>query len=373
MKKAVIIPASFKGTLSSLEVGRLIEEGIHSVYPKCQTVRIPISDGGEGCVDAFLYAFKGKKIFVESNGPYGEKMTGFYGLIDETTAVFEIAANAGLPLVKGKENPALTTTLGTGEVMRTAIESGAKKMILGLGGSCTNDAGVGIATALGVRFLDKDGTPFLPTGKTLCDIADIDASKSLAKGISLTVLCDVKHPFFGPQGAAYIFSPQKGADPTMVKELDDNLRAYSSLLKTKFDFNTDFEGAGAAGGTPVSLKCFFNAEIKRGIDTLLALIDFDKVIRDADVIFTGEGKLDAQSFRGKVIDGVATYASKTNIPLIAIVGQIGEVSAKDFPPGLTAAISVKEEGSSLEQAMLDTPRNIRNAVSGYCKDKTLWK
>ncbi len=373
MKKAIIIPASFKGTLSSQEVGLYIEEGIHAVFPKCETIRIPISDGGEGFVDAYLYAFKGKKIFVESSGPYREKMAGFYGLIDDTTAVFEIASNAGLPLVKGKENPAITTTYGTGEVIRTAIESGVKHIVLGLGGSCTNDAGVGIASALGIRFLDKNGTSFLPTGSTLCDIADIDSSKSLAKGIRFTVLCDVKHTFFGPQGAAYIFSPQKGANPTMVRQLDQNLRAYSALLKYKLDFDTDFEGAGAAGGTPVSLKCFFGAEIKRGIETLLSLIDFESLIRDADVIFTGEGKLDAQSFRGKVIDGVSIYAYKANIPLVAIVGQIGDVNSSDFPPGLTAAISVKELSASLEQALIETPQNIRAAVSGYCKDKTLWK
>ena len=373
MNKAIIIPASFKGTLSSQEVGHYIEEGIHAVFPKCQTVRIPISDGGEGFVDAYLYAFKGKKIFVESSGPYSEKMAGFYGLINDQTAVFEIASNAGLPLVKGRENPSLTTTYGTGEVIRTAIESGVKHVVLGLGGSCTNDAGVGIAAALGIRFLDKNGTSFLPTGKTLCDIVDIDASKSLTKGVRFTVLCDVKHTFYGPQGAAYVFSPQKGANPEMVQDLDNNLRAYSSLLKAKFGFDTDFEGAGAAGGTPVSLKCFFGAEIKRGIETLLSLIDFERLIKDSDIIFTGEGKLDTQSFRGKVIDGVSMYAHKAQIPLVAIVGQIGDVTASDFPPGLTAAISVKELSSSLEQALLETPQNIRAAVSGYCKDKTLWK
>ncbi len=373
MKKAIIIPAAYKGTLSSQEVGLYIEQGIHAIYPKCLTVRIPISDGGEGFVDSYLYAFKGKKIFVESTGPYGEKMTGFYGLIDDTTAVFEIAANAGLPLVKGKANPALTTTFGTGEVIRTAIESGVRKIVLGLGGSCTNDAGVGIASALGIRFLDKNGTSFLPTGTTLRDIVDIDSSKSLAKNVSFTVLCDVKHTFFGPQGAAFVFSPQKGADPAMVKELDENLRAYSALLKEKLNFETDFEGAGAAGGTPVSLKCFFNAEIKRGIDTLLDLIHFEHVIQDAEILFTGEGKLDSQSFRGKVIDGVAVYAYKANIPLVAIVGQIGDVKASDFPLGLSAAISVRDENVPLEQALLNTPDRIRAAVSGYCKDASLWK
>ncbi|MCX5775145.1 MAG: glycerate kinase, partial [Firmicutes bacterium] len=280
MKKAVIIPASYKGTLTSIEVGDIMAKAIKKVAPNCQTIKIPISDGGEGCVDCFIGAFGGTKVTLKTFGPYEKPMDSFYGRLPDGTAVIEMAASAGLPLVKDNPNPALTTTFGVGQLIKHAVQHGSKKIIIGLGGSCTNDAGVGLASALGVEFFNHACKEFLPTGGTLSEIHFISTDHLMPeiKSVKFTVLCDVKNTLTGPTGAAYVFARQKGANEAMIKSLDENLVAFSTLLKAKYDFDTDFEGAGAAGGTTICLKLFMNANIKKGIDTILDMINFDHLI-----------------------------------------------------------------------------------------------
>jgi len=370
MKKAIIIPASYKGTLSSIEVGDLMAKAVKNVAPDCQITKIPISDGGEGCVDCFISAFGGKKITLKTFDPYEKPINSFYGRLTDGTAIIEMAASAGLPLVKDNPNPSLTTTYGVGQLIKHAVQHGSKKIIIGLGGSCTNDAGVGLAQALGVEFFDHRCRKFLPTGGTLNEIHFISTDHLLpeVKSVKFTVLCDVKNTFSGPTGAAYVFAKQKGADEAMIKSLDENLAAFSSMLKTKYGFDTDFEGAGAAGGTTVGLKLFLNATIKKGIDTILDMINFDRLIKDADVIFTGEGRLDKTSFRGKVIDGIAKHAFAKKIPLIAICGQIGDIKASDYPKGLTTAVSLLQKNVSVEQAIKDTPKNLLLATEKLCRN-----
>lgn len=326
MKKYLIIPDSFKGTLSSIEVCQIIEEEILKVDPQAQTKTLPVADGGEGSVDAFLQGLPGRKVYVDVKNPYFETMTSFYGLIDAgKTAVIEMAACAGLPLVEHRKNPALTTTYGVGELIKDALSHGVEKIILGLGGSSTNDGGCGCAAALGAKFYNQQHVSFIPTGGTLhlIDTIDLSGMDERISHIEFITMCDIDNPLFGPEGAAYIFSPQKGANPAMVKYLDDNLKHLSNKVSQSIGFNDPFfKGAGAAGGMGYGTKVFLNSKIQMGIETVLDVIRFDELARDVDVIITGEGKLDHQSLRGKVVIGVARRAKKTKAKVVALVGSL---------------------------------------------------
>jgi glycerate kinase len=364
LKKIVIIPDSFKGSLTSHEASSIMENSLKSLYPKASIIKIPISDGGEGFVDCFIEAMGGKIIRVKTLNPYQEPITSFFGMINDTTAVIEMAASAGLNLVKGRLNPSITTTFGVGELIIAAIKNGAKKIILGLGGSATNDAGVGMAQALGVKFFNQNNQSFLPVGATLKQISYISGNDLLSsvKTTEFITLCDVKNPLFGPMGAANVFAKQKGADEEMIKMLDENLHYYAKLLKKQFQFDANFEGAGAAGGMSVSAKLFLNAQIKSGIDTFLEMIDFDTILENTDLILTGEGKFDQQSIHGKVIDGLAKYAHKRNIPLYAIVGQIENITNDMYPKGLDKVIAIADLSPSVEEAIHQAPYYLDLAI-----------
>ena len=324
MKKAVLIPDSFKGTLSSAKICAIMEEQIKRHFPDCAVVGIPVADGGEGSVDAFLTALGGEKVYVEVVGPYFEPMRAFYGLIDEgRTAVIEMAACAGLPLVGDRKDPSKTTTYGVGQLILDAAKRGVKKIIVGLGGSATTDAGCGAAAAIGVRFLNAAGASFVPVGGTLKDVARIDMADSAAAlaGVEVVTMCDIDNPMYGPHGAAYVFGPQKGADPAMVKFLDDGLRHLGEVIKTDLGRDlTAVPGGGAAGAMGVGMVAFFGSALQMGIETVLDTVGFDRIVADADAVFTGEGKIDSQSLRGKVVIGVARRAKKQNVPVIAVVG-----------------------------------------------------
>ena len=324
MKKAVLIPDSFKGTLSSAKICAIMEEQIKRHFPDCAVVGIPVADGGEGSVDAFLTALGGEKVYVEVAGPYFEPMRAFYGLIDEgRTAVIEMAACAGLPLVGDRKDPSKTTTYGVGQLILDAAKRGVKKIIVGLGGSATTDAGCGAAAAIGVRFLNAAGASFVPVGGTLKDVARIDMADSAAAlaGVEVVTMCDIDNPMYGPHGAAYVFGPQKGADPAMVKFLDDGLRHLGEVIKTDLGRDlTAVPGGGAAGAMGVGMVAFFGSALQMGIETVLDTVGFDRIVADADAVFTGEGKIDSQSLRGKVVIGVARRAKKQNVPVIAVVG-----------------------------------------------------
>ncbi|MBR6353321.1 MAG: glycerate kinase [Oscillospiraceae bacterium] len=324
MKKAILIPDSFKGTLSSAQICEIMGREIKRHFPDCAIVGIPVADGGEGSVDAFLTALGGEKIYVEVAGPYFEPMRSFYGLIDEgRTAVIEMAACAGLPLVGTRKDPSKTTTYGVGQLILDAAQRGVKKIIVGLGGSATTDAGCGAAAAIGVRFLNEAGACFVPVGGTLKDVVRIDMADAAErlKGVEIVTMCDIDNPMYGLHGAAYVFGPQKGADPAMVKFLDDGLRHLGEVIKRDLGRDlTEVPGGGAAGAMGVGMVAFFGSSLQMGIETVLDTVDFDSIVAGADAVFTGEGKIDSQSLRGKVVIGVARRAKKQNVPVIAVVG-----------------------------------------------------
>lgn len=344
MKKAVLIPDSFKGTMFSAAICGVMRERILAHFPDCAVSSIPVADGGEGSVDAFLTAVGGEKVHLTVKGPYFEAMEGFYGLTDGgSTAVLEMAAAAGLPLVGERRDPSKTTTYGVGELMVSAARSGAKKLIVGLGGSATNDCGCGAAAAAGVRFLDAAGEEFVPTGGTLIDVARINAS-GLApelRDVEIVTMCDIDNPMYGETGAAYIFAPQKGADEAMVRELDAGLRHIAQVIER--DIGTDVSaipGAGAAGAMGAGMVAFFGSRLQMGIETVLDTVKFEDVIADADVIFTGEGKIDSQSLRGKVVIGVARRAAKLGKKVVAVVGGADYDVDAAYGEGVTAIFPI---------------------------------
>lgn len=382
MKKILLIPDSFKGTMSSARICTLMKEAVEDIFPGCKTLGIPVADGGEGSVDAFLEAVGGEKIFATVKNPFFEDMEAFYGILDsktggtEKTAVVEMAACAGLPLAMGRLNPRITTTYGAGQLIAAAVQKGCKNIIIGLGGSATNDAGCGAAAALGVEFFGKDGKGFVPAGRTLKDIEHIDISKAgeLLKGCTLTAMCDIDNPLYGTNGAAYIFGPQKGADEKTVQELDAGLRHLAEIVKKDLGIHkADYPGAGAAGGMGYGMLCFLGAELKPGIETVLDATDFERKLKGADFVFTGEGKIDSQSLRGKVVVGVARRAKKAGVPVIAVVGDAEHGLDAVYDTGVTAVFSInrlavpfseakKTAEADLSATMRDILRLIRAAV-----------
>lgn len=353
MKKFVIIPDSFKGTMSSSEICTIMETQIKTYYPDAKIVSLPVADGGEGSVDALLAAMGGKKVFIPVKGPYMEDMNGFYGVTLNGTAIIEMAACAGLPLVEDNQHPDKATTYGVGQLMVHAATHGCKKIIVGLGGSCTNDAGVGAAVATGIKFIDKNGLEFLPTGSTLADIAKIDLSGQCPqlKSAEIIAMCDIDNPLYGITGAAHVFGPQKGATPSMVKLLDNGLEKLSETIQAELCIDiSQIPGSGAAGGMGGGMLAFFNAKLQKGIETNLDAVDFDLLAKDADMVFSGEGKIDPQSLRGKVVIGIACRTKRLGVPLIAIVGDIGDNIQSAYDMGVSAIFSINRVAVDFEQA-----------------------
>ncbi len=356
MKKVVLIPDSFKETMSSIEICNIMKQSIISRFPECETVSIPVADGGEGSVDCFLNAMGGEKVSVNVSGPFFNHIDSFYGLVDGgKTAVIEMAACAGLPLVEGNKNPMLTTTFGVGQLIGAAATRGCKKIILGLGGSCTNDGGCGAAAALGVIFRNENGKEFVPTGGTLKDIVQVDASRTdpLLKGIEIICMCDIDNPLYGESGAAFVFAPQKGADAGMVKLLDEGLINLASVIKNCLGIEAGgIPGGGAAGGMGAGMAALLGAKLRMGIQTVLDLVEFDTIIKGADMIFTGEGKIDGQSLRGKVVIGVARRAKMQKVPVTAVVGDVGNGIERAYEEGVTAIFSINNVAVPFEKAKL---------------------
>lgn len=344
MRKVILIPDSFKGTMSSAEICRIMAAAIGAHYPGAEVLALPVADGGEGSVDAFLTAVGGEKIPVQVTGPFlGEQVAAYYGRLDETTAVIEMAAAAGLPLVEGRRDPERATTYGVGELMLAAARAGARKLIVGAGGSATNDLGTGAAAAAGVRFVDSEGASFVPTGGTLDRVDRIDASGLAAelRECTITVMCDIDNPLYGERGAAVVFGPQKGASPEQVRLLDDQLRAGSAAIVRELGVDvSEVPGAGAAGGLGGGLMAFFGATPRQGIDVVLDAVGFDQVVSDADLVFTGEGKIDSQSLSGKVVVGVARRARTRQVPVVAVVGDIGDGFEGVHDEGVSAVFSI---------------------------------
>lgn len=362
MRKVVLIPDSFKGTMSSAEICRVMADAISRHFPDAEVLSLPVADGGEGSVDAFLAAVGGTRTAVEATGPFlGEPLTAHYGRLDDETAVIEMAAAAGLPLVEGRRAPERTTTYGVGELMLAAARAGARKLIVGAGGSATNDLGAGAAAAAGVRFLDAAGTAFVPTGGTLSRIARIDTT-TLApelRDCTITVMCDIDNPLYGERGAAAVFAPQKGASPAQVRLLDDQLRAGSAAIVRELGVDvSEVPGAGAAGGLGGGLMAFFGATLRQGIDVVLDAVGFDRVIADADLVFTGEGKIDSQSLSGKVVVGVARRAKAHRVPVVAVVGDIGNDFQGVYDEGVSAVFSINNLAIPFAQARRRAPQDL---------------
>ncbi|MCQ4894686.1 MULTISPECIES: glycerate kinase [Anaerotruncus] len=343
MKKVILMPDSFKGTMSSSEICGIMEKAVRAYYPDAEVVPIPVADGGEGSVDAFLAAVGGERVTVPVRGPYMEEMEGYYGLLDGgSTAVIEMAACAGLPLVGENRHAEKTTTYGVGQLMAHAAGRGCKKMIVGLGGSATNDFGAGAAAALGVRFLDEAGEEFVPVGENLARVAKIDMSGLLPalRGIEVITMCDIDNPLCGKNGAAHIFGPQKGADPAMVEYLDGQLSAIARTVGRELGRDVaDLPGAGAAGGMGGGMVAFLGSRLQMGIETVLDTVGFDRLVSDADLVLSGEGKIDTQSLRGKVVIGVARRCKKHGVPLVALVGDIGDNIENAYEEGVSAVFS----------------------------------
>lgn len=344
MERFILIPDSFKGTMSSQEICDIMKKAILDNRPQAKVVCVPVADGGEGSVDAFLTALGGEKRTVKTVNPFFEEIDAFYGIIKgEKTAVVEMAAAAGLPLVSGRLDAEKATTYGVGAIILDAVENGCSKIIMGLGGSATTDGGAGMAAALGVKFTDKNGQEFVPTGATLKDIAHIDLSdcQKQLEGIEIITMCDINNPLCGERGAADVFAPQKGADGEAVKRLDDGLRHFAEVIKTDLGIDiSNLAGAGAAGGMGGGMAAFLNSRLQMGIETVLDIVHFDTLLQSADCVLTGEGKIDSQSMGGKVVIGVAKRAQKLSVPVIAIVGDIGDNIETAYQSGVSGIFSI---------------------------------
>lgn len=362
MEKILLVPDSFKGTLSSRQVCQVMAGQLRRFFPQAQVKSIPVADGGEGSVEAFLAAAGGERRTRTVTGPFGEPVEAFYGVLgDGRTAVIEMAACAGLPLAEGRLNPERATTYGVGELLLAAKEAGCTKAILGLGGSCTNDGGVGAAAALGAKFTRADGAAFIPTGGTLGEIAALDVSPvaQVLQGMELTAMCDIDNPLYGEAGAAAVFAPQKGADAAMVARLDAGLRHLGQMAARCLgrDFS-HLPGAGAAGGLGFGMAAFCGAQLRMGIDAVLDAVGFDSLLPGTDVVFTGEGKIDSQSARGKVVSGVAVRCRKAGVPVVAVVGQIDQGFEEMYQQGLTAVFSINRAAQPFAESRFHAGENL---------------
>ena len=362
MQNFILVPDSFKGTLSAIEVCNIMKSSIKNLYKDANIISVPVADGGEGTVDAFLYALGGEKKSVWVSDAFNEqKILAHYAMLKDDIAVIEMAACAGLPLVKNRLEPDKTTTFGVGELIIDAINNGAKKIILGLGGSATNDGGCGMAAALGVKFKDEQDQEFIPTGGTLSQIYKIDMNNiySKIKDVEFISMCDVDNPLCGKLGASAVFAPQKGADEDMVKLLDEGLAHLAKIIKRDLHIEVkDIKGAGAAGGLGAGSIAFLQSKLTKGIDVILDTIKFDELVSKADIVFTGEGKFDSQSLHGKVVMGVANRSQKYKTPVIVVTGAIGENIQEAYNKGITAIFSINKEPMEFSKSALKSKENM---------------
>ena len=366
--KVVIAPDSYKGCLSALEVAKAMERGVLSVFPSTEVRKIPIADGGEGTVAALVTATNGQLRQTEVTDPLGNKIIAHWGVLgDGRTAVIEMAAASGLPLVpKERRDPRFTTTFGTGELIQAALAEGLPKIIIGIGGSATNDGGTGMARALGVLFLDAAGHEVAAGGGSLAEICQIDTSAldHRLKNTEIVVACDVDNPLCGTRGASAVFGPQKGATPEMVQQLDAGLAKYASCarLATGRDV-AEKAGAGAAGGLGAGLMFFTPAQLKPGVEIVLDAVGFSDIVRDADFVITGEGRTDFQTAFGKAPVGVAKVAKTHGVPVFCISGGLGEGADDVLAQGIDAVMSICDRPLSLEECMAAGAQLIEPAAA----------
>jgi glycerate kinase len=372
MMKIIVAPQAFKGSLKAHEVTVAMVEGVKTAEPDSEVISLSMADGGEGTVKAMVEATGGRFMTTEVRGPLDDKVNATWGVLgDGKTAVIEMAAASGLNRVPEERRNALAaSTTGTGELIREALESGYRKIIIGLGDSATSDGGTGMARVLGIKFLDKYNQPIPGGGGGLRQLEYIDNSDRhpLIKESNIVCACDVTNPLYGPEGAAYVYGPQKGASPEDIKKLDAGLRRLADIIRR--DIGEDISqlpGGGAAGGLAAGLVAFLDASLQSGVDIICESIGFEKHLEGADLVITGEGRIDSQTARGKTICGIASRAKKSGVPVIAIVGELGEGYRAVFDCGISQAIGIMSEGIDREYAIKNAAQLVKNAVTNILR------
>jgi glycerate 2-kinase len=372
--KIVIAPDSFKESMTAAEVCSAVEAGFRKVLGDAEFVHVPVGDGGEGTVQSVVDATNGRIVEITATGPLGEKVDAFYGLTgDGKTAVIEMAAASGLHLVpREQRNPLVTTTRGTGELILDALDKKVERIVLGLGGSATNDGGAGMVSALGVKFLDVNGEELRPGGEALVELLTIDTSEMdpRLKSTKVDVACDVTNPLTGPLGASAVFGPQKGATPTMVGVLDASLKRYAEVIERNLGLQVDeLPGAGAAGGLGAGVVAFLDGKLQSGIDLVLDVIRFEDAVLGADLVITGEGRIDSQTVHGKAPVGIAKRAKAVaaDVPVVAIAGSIGPDYEAVFEYGIDAVFSVVNGVITLEEALANGSVNVEKTAENIAR------
>ena len=369
MKKIVLAFDSFKGSVGSFEIAKAAEKAIQEELPDCQIIRFPIADGGEGTTEALCSALHAQTVSCRVHDPFMKPINVSYGIVNNgAMAIIEMASACGLPLIdSNRRNPMKTTTYGVGEMVADALKRGCREFIIGIGGSATNDAGIGMLKALGTRFLDSGNGELEPVGENLIKVHQIDISQlnPAMKESKFTIACDVSNPLFGEEGAAYVYAPQKGANSLQVIELDNGLRHYAQVIKeyTNMDIS-QLPGAGAAGGMGGGLLAFLNAKLQPGIETILKMANFEEALADASLVITGEGRIDSQTTMGKALSGILTMSQAQNVPVVAIGGSV-ESYEKVVESGFHAVLSIQNGPVSLEMAMNKefTLENVKQTVA----------
>lgn len=373
MKKIIVISDKFKGTISSMEICSIAEQCIRQNFPGCEVIAVPVADGGEGTVDCFAAVCDGEKVTVTVNDSYNQPISASYLKLNNGAAVIEMASSSGLPQVGDNKNPSKTSTYGVGQQIKHAVESGCRQIFVGLGGSSTNDGGCGCASALGVDFYDENGNTFVPVGGTLDKIKRIDITRcrEFLKDVKITAMCDIDNPMHGERGSAYVFSPQKGADEEMVRFLDGQLKSLDRAIQDNLGLSVaDVPGSGAAGAFGAGMLAFFGAELKSGIETVLDIVEFDRMLEGCDLVFTGEGKLDSQSLDGKVICGVAKRSKAHNVPVVVIAGTVDEnvEESREFEDiGVSAVFSINRKAQAFEESKYHSKENYRYTMNNILR------
>lgn len=368
----VVAPQAFKGSLDALHVGQAIARGVRQVFPQAHVEILPVADGGEGTVRALVQASGGQTVTTRVMGPLQRPVNATWGLMrNGEIAVIEMAAASGLPLIRREErNPLKTTTFGTGELIKHALDHGVRQIIIGIGGSATNDGGAGMAQALGARFLDRDGQELRPGGGNLGRLERIDVSglDSRLQNVEVDVACDVNNPLYGPTGATHVYGPQKGADAGMIEYLDTALKHYAEIVSR--DVGKDIAsipGGGAAGGLGAGLVAFLNARLRPGVDIVFSAIDIERKIQEADLVFTGEGRMDRQDLYGKAPVAVAALAHRHGVPCIAVVGSTGRDYHVVYDHGIDAVIGTVNRPMTMDRAISESFKLIVEAAMRACR------
>ncbi|WP_371380977.1 glycerate kinase [Sporomusa aerivorans] len=370
--RIVVAPDSYKGSLSAVAVASAMEQGILSVFPHAEVIKVPIADGGEGTVEALVTATHGRIIHEEVTGPLGDPVQAFWGLLgDGETGVIEMAAASGLPLVpKDRRDPRITTTIGTGQLIKSALDQGVRKLIIGIGGSATNDGGAGMAQALGVKFLDAAGQELPPGGAALAGLTAINLAGLDSRLIETTIMvaCDVDNPLCGPRGASAVYGPQKGATPAIIAELDAALGQFAAIAKAATGKDiAELPGAGAAGGLGAGLLFFTNAQLRPGVEIVLETTSFAAIVKDAALVITGEGNTDFQTAYGKAPVGVAKIAKQFNVPTVCLSGGLGKDHEKVLEHGINGLMSILPHPMSLEECVASASPLVQSAAARLCR------